>query len=102
MVRRQAVDGYIHTEVAALGFGELAFVFLPGECFLELDASLRERFPDYKLVTVETCDYTTGYVVPRLAYERGGYEASAASCDPSAYDTLLDAACEVLRGLGRQ
>ena len=101
MVSRQAVDGYLETEVAALGLGDLGMVFLPGECFLELDAALRERFARTELLTVETCDYTTGYIVPRPAYDRGGYEASAASCDPSAYETLLDAAGQALGSVGR-
>ena len=64
-------------------------VFLPGECFLELDAGLRERFPDLKLVTVEVCDYTVGYMIPQAAYDRGGYEARAASCHPSSHERLL-------------
>jgi neutral ceramidase len=101
MVHRLAVDGYLDTEVAALGLGELGIVFLPGECFLELDAALRERFPNTELVAAETCDYTTGYIVPQSAYNRGGYEASAALCHPGAYDTLLDAASQVLRNVCR-
>jgi hypothetical protein len=53
------------------------------------------------LVTTETCDYTVGYIVPQFAYDRGWHEASAASCHPGAYDTLLDAASQVLRDVRR-
>jgi hypothetical protein len=99
MVNRQAIDGHLSTEVAALGLGDLGIVFLPGECFLELDAALRQRFPGKQIVTAENCDYTTGYIVPRPAYQRGGYEARAAVCRPVSHDLLIDAASRALRAI---
>ncbi|MFQ6097760.1 MAG: neutral/alkaline non-lysosomal ceramidase N-terminal domain-containing protein, partial [Armatimonadota bacterium] len=43
VVHRNATDGALTTEVAALSLGDLLLVFLPGECFLEMAHVVRHR-----------------------------------------------------------
>ena len=95
MVNRQAVNGHLNTEVAVLGLGDLDIIFLPGECFLELDSALRQLLPDKKIIAVENCDFTTGYIVPQQAYDQGGYEADVALCHPNSHELLIDTASKL-------
>lgn len=92
---RRLGRGLIETRVAGLAYGELALVFLPGECFLELNHTIRWNYGKARVVCVENCDYTPSYIPTPEAYlpEAQGYEGRVALVSPEAFGIVGQAAC---------
>lgn len=64
----------INAPVAVLRMGDVAFVLLPGEPFVETGLSLRERSSFPLTCVVEGLDAYIGYVPTDEAFAEGGYE----------------------------
>jgi neutral ceramidase len=64
----------VRAEIAALRIGEAAFLFLPGEPFVETGLAIRRQSPFRRLFTVGYVGDTIGYIPTNQAFDEGGYE----------------------------
>ena len=97
---RQVVGVHMATEISALRIGDFGAVFLPGECFLDIDRQIRARAGLPKFMTIAYGDLAMGYICSRQAYQEGGYGPAASALAPEATDLLIDEAVGLLRNLG--
>ena len=88
-------------EVQALFMGNITFVGIPAEYFVEYSLRIKEKsYPCHALI-VGHANGMVGYVPTRHAFERGGYETTFAMTSrmaPEAGDMLADAAIELIGG----
>ncbi|NSW56050.1 MAG: neutral/alkaline non-lysosomal ceramidase N-terminal domain-containing protein [Armatimonadetes bacterium] len=98
---RRVGRGPIETRIAGLAYGDLALIFLPGECFLELNHTIRWNYGKARVVCVENCDYTPSYIPTPEAYlpEAQGYEGRVAIVSPEAFGIVGQAACGLFSDL---
>ena len=84
-IRRQTSDDQLETFVCALGIGDAALSFMPGESFLEAGRAAifagRGRF----VVPVENVDYSPSYIPTPESYALGGYEVDTTRWSPEAF-----------------
>jgi len=64
----------VPAEIAALTIGETAFLFLPGEPFVETGLTIRRQSPFRILFSVGYAGSTVGYIPTNQAFDEGGYE----------------------------
>jgi neutral ceramidase len=89
---------YVHSEVQVLSFGEgCAILGLPGEFFVETGRAIQEAAGVPDLLVAGYANHYLGYVVPRHAFELGGYEAGVTVVDETAEETFRAAAVELVR-----
>jgi neutral ceramidase len=62
------------TEIAALGIGDAAFLFLPGEPFVEIGLAIRENSPYSFTAVIGYAEDWIGYIPTDQAFGEGGYE----------------------------
>ncbi len=58
----------------AIGLGDVAFVSMPGEMFLEFGLEIRERSPFAQTILMGYNGSRQGYVAKPIGYEQGSYE----------------------------
>lgn len=94
----------VRAELAALRIGQAAFLFLPGEPFVETGLAIRNRSPFRHLFIVGYAGNTVGYIPTDAAFDEGGYEIGpgkwsylARGCEPR----LRVAALRLLKHLAR-
>jgi neutral ceramidase len=92
---------HIPIEVSAIVLGSVAFVGLPGEMFVELGLSIKERSPFAHTLIAELCNDSIGYVPTRAAYSEGGYESTSSRLEPGTGETIVAVALELLARLSR-
>ena len=100
----------VRVELAALRIGDVRFVFMPGEPFVEFQLALRERVEPPPLVFVGYSNGWCGYVPTREAYESGGYgvdlhvsdapDASRTALPPGAGETMVETLERLLAEVG--
>lgn len=73
-------------EVQVLAIGDVAFVGLSGEVFIELAQTIQRQSPIPRTVVLGYSNGCTGYVPTAAAYAEGGYEVSGAH---KYYGTLM-------------
>lgn len=77
--RTHAPDArHVATEVGVIALGEVVFVLLPGEIFVEFALELKRRFARLRLVCVSYANDAIGYLPHRSAFVEGGYEVELA------------------------
>jgi hypothetical protein len=96
-IRRQAPDGYLDTFVAAVGLGDIALVFLPGESFLEAGRAAVLAGDGRFVVPIENTDYSASYIPTPESYALGGYEVETTRWSPEAFRAEVAAAARVTR-----
>ena len=90
----------IHPEVQAIGLGEgCAILGLPGEFFVETAQAIQASAKLRNLIVACYANHYVGYLVPRHAFEEGGYEPGVTLLDETAEETMRTAAVELLREL---
>ena len=96
--RRQPEKTAQQTELQAMSLGDgLALLALPGEFFVESHPAIREQAGlEDVLIACYANDYV-GYVIPRAAYDEGGYEAGITFCAPGAEGLIVAASLGLLR-----
>jgi neutral ceramidase len=90
------VDGRIEAEYAkcmpaeidVLRIGSMAFVFWPGEVFIEYQLDVRSQYKNAYIINLANGELQ-GYIVTREAAEEGGYEASNGLFAPESGDLLV-------------
>jgi hypothetical protein len=90
----------LHPEIQAIAFGvEAAILGLPGEFFAETGMALREAAPFSRLFIACYSNHHVFYVVPRHAWDEGGYEPGVSVLDETADDLFRSAARGLLADL---
>ena len=85
-------------QVIALG-GDVAFVALPGEIFVELGLDVKKRSPFKHTIIIELANGSVGYVPTKRAFSEGNYEPTSARCAPGSGEMVADAAVKLLTEL---
>ncbi len=85
-------------QAIALG-GELAWVALPGEVFVELGLDLRRASPFRHTIAVALANQSLGYFPHLAAWPQGHYEVVTARCGRGSGEALVEAALELLKEL---
>ena len=86
----------IETEVQVLGLGDVAFVGLPTEIFVELGLALKAKsqFPFTWVIDLANDEFD--YIPTKRAYSEGGYEVNSSPLAAGAGEELIDVALEIL------
>lgn len=85
-------------QVIALG-GELAWVALSGEVFVELGLSIKAASPFAQTHIVELANGSFSYIPNRSAYAEGNYEVVSARCGEGSGEMMVAAAIQMLTEL---
>ncbi len=83
--------------VSVIAIGDLAFVGLGGEPFTHYAEAIREGAPDKTVISVCCANGFEGYLPTKLAFEEGGYEATASAFTPDLEDQCVEAALSLLK-----
>jgi hypothetical protein len=89
----------VETWVGAFRIGDIGFVTLPGEVFVDWQVFIKERSPFPWTYPVELSNDSLGYLITRDAWEGGGYEAltGASTCiDVSGVQLMVDRSLDLL------
>ena len=88
-------------EVQTLGVGEVRFVSIPAEYFVEHGLRIKEETHPRHTLVVGHANGMVGYVPTAQAFKRGGYETTFGfgyRMAPEAGDLLADAAIDLVNG----
>ncbi len=86
-------------EVTTMTVGtDVAFVFLPGEVFVDLGLAIKRASPYRTTFVIELSNCVeTIYIPTRAAYAGGSYEVTNAAGKPGAGEMLVESALKLLR-----
>ncbi len=84
-------------EIQVLKIGEMGFVGLPGEIFVEIGKSIKEQSGIEHLFPVSLANGSHGYVPIAIAYDQGGYESGSSRFAKGSGEILRDSALELLK-----
>jgi len=101
-IMRRRGETETRTQLAAWRIGEVGFVGLPGELFVEWGMHLKQRSPFAWTYPVELCGDYVGYLVTRQAWEAGGYESlisTVAPVDVAGVEKMIASGLEMLARL---
>jgi hypothetical protein len=88
----------VEVQVVALG-GDIAWVSLPGEIFVELGLAIKKASPFRHTCIAELANGSIGYIPDRPAFLEGNYEPESARCAAGAGEMLVESAVRQLRAL---
>jgi neutral ceramidase len=84
------------TAMTVVSVGNLAFVGIPGELFVELGLAIK-AIPNFAPIFVAGyCNDLIGYIPTRAAYPEGGYEVDSARIAAGSGETIVDTARSAL------
>lgn len=83
-------------EVQVIALGDVAWVSLPGEIFVELGLAIKKASPFRHTLIAELANGSIGYVPDRAAYPQGNYEVVSARCAEGSGELLVAAAGRLL------
>lgn len=83
-------------EIQVLKVGELGFVGLPGEIFVEIGTAIKEQSGIENLFPVSLANDSPGYVPVAIAYDQGGYESNSTPFAKGSGEILRDAALKLV------
>jgi hypothetical protein len=91
--------GDVHEDVQVVTIGQVAFVGIPGELFVQLGLQIMKQspFPDTCIVALANDD--VGYIPTRRAFAEGGYEPTSSILKPGDGEQIADAAIVLLHRL---
>ena len=92
----------LKTGIAALRIGSAAFLFLPGEPFVEIALAIRRASPWPLTAVVGYAEDYIGYIPTDRAFENGGYEVRPGRWSrvaPGSEAIVCDQAVRLLKGL---
>lgn len=92
----------IEVEIQVLSLGNIAFVALPGEIFVELGLEIKRKSPFPYTFVIELANGYVGYVPTREAFEEGGYEvmlALTSKLAPMAGEMMVSSVVKLLHSL---
>ncbi len=86
----------LEVEVQTIVLGNVAWVSLPGEIFVELGLRIKQDSPFPYTIIAELANGSIGYVPSRRAYPQGNYEVVSARCAEGSGELLADTAVKLL------
>jgi hypothetical protein len=95
---REGRSQEVEVQIIALG-GDVAWVSLPGEIFVELGLAIKQASPFRHTFIVELANGAIGYIPNRPAYVEGNYEPTSARCAAGSGELLVESAVRQLRDL---
>ena len=101
------VDGKVECAVQALRFGNVAFVGVAGEAFVEIGLTVKARSPIPHTIFLGYTNGCLGYIPTTAAYPNGGYEVYRAhkvyrlpaTIAPSSANRIITASLDLLATL---
>lgn len=84
-------------EIQILKIGDLCFVGLPGEVFVEIGTSIKGQSGIENLYTISLANDSPGYIPIAIAYDQGGYESGSTPFAKGSGEILRDAALELVK-----
>ena len=87
----------LEVEVQVIALGDVAWVSLPGEIFVELGLAIKKGSPFRHTLIAELANGSIGYVPDRAAYPQGNYEVVSARCAEGSGELLVEAASRLLK-----
>jgi hypothetical protein len=88
----------VEVQVVVLG-GQVAWVSLPGEIFVELGLAIKKASPFPYTMIAELANGSIGYIPDKPAYAQGNYEVVSARCAEGSGEMLVGAAVDLLKEL---
>jgi hypothetical protein len=95
---REGKPHEVEVQVIALS-GDVAWVSLPGEMFVELGLAIKQASPFRHTFIAELANGAIGYIPNRPAYVEGNYEPISARCAAGSGELLVESAVRQLRAL---
>ena len=100
------VDGKVECSVQALRIGDVAFVGVAGEAFVEIGLAVKARSPIPHTIFLGYTNGCLGYIPTNAAYPAGGYEVHRAhavyrlphTIAPNSADRIIVTSLELLAG----
>lgn len=93
---RRGQPHQVEVQVVAVG-GDLAWVSLPGEIFVELGRQIKTQSPFRQTLIAELANGAIGYIPTKTAFEQGNYEPVSARCAAGSGERLVTTALKLLR-----
>lgn len=90
---------YITLRLTAITLGDLAFVGMPAELFIELGDEIKKRSPFKDTVIICVADAKVGYIPTPKAYRQGGYEVVSNILESTAGTVMVEKTLELLESL---
>ena len=87
------------TAMTVVTLGNLAFVGIPGELFVELGLALKANSHFAQTFVAGYCNDLIGYIPTRVAYAEGGYEVDTARIAVGSGETIVDTALSALAAM---
>jgi neutral ceramidase len=87
------------TAMTLVTIGNLAFVGIPGELFVELGLALKANPHFARTFVAGYCNDLIGYIPTRAAYPEGGYEVDTARIAAGSGETIVDTALSALAAM---
>ena len=100
MMEKARVRGTHRAEIQVIGVGEVAFVAVPGEYFVEFGLCIKEQASPVQTLVVSCANGRVGYIPTKRAFTKGGYETTfgpSSMLDPEAGDCIADAALRIIK-----
>ena len=85
--------------VTVLSLGDIVFVGFGGEPFTHYATAVREGAKDKTVISVCCANGFEGYLPTKLAFEQGGYEATASAFTPNLEEDCVKAALGIIKTL---
>ncbi|MCK9265451.1 neutral/alkaline non-lysosomal ceramidase N-terminal domain-containing protein [bacterium] len=89
----------VTTEIVALSIGEVAFVSIPGEYFVELGLHIKKNSPFPYTFIVELGLDNLGYIAHSQAYDQQGYEPVSSPVARGSGEILAEKAIQLLKSI---
>ncbi|MCK9265446.1 neutral/alkaline non-lysosomal ceramidase N-terminal domain-containing protein [bacterium] len=89
----------VTTEIVAFSIGEVAFVSIPGEYFVELGLHIKKNSPFPFTFIVELGMENLGYIAHSQAYDQQGYEPVSSPFARGAGEILAEKAIDLLKSI---
>jgi neutral ceramidase len=87
------------TAMTVVTLGNLAFVGIPGELFVELGLALKAIPHFARTFVAGYCNDLIGYIPTRAAYPEGGYEVDTARIAAGSGETMVESALSALAAM---
>src|SRR5262249_34851606 len=84
-------------EVQVIALGDVAWVSLPGEIFVELGLAIKKGSPFGHTLIAELANGSVGYIPNKGAYPQGNYEVISSRCAEGSGELLVEAANRLLK-----
>jgi len=94
--------GEYATEITAIRIGDVAFVSVPCEYFVEFGLEIKKQSPFSKTFIIELAGDFLGYIARKESFEQGGYESSGAAFKQETGYILRNKAIELLNTLHKK